>query len=141
MPQQNDPKCEKLDAGHIGGKSKFVTQHDSALETNVSVATAADNLYSLNSDDKNKAVTVISTAQKYVANVQKDPTNPRFRNFRLSNKVFDKISSNAGSMELLKSLNFSVFHSDIDFVASIPLSVDLELLSKVLDKALKTYQG
>jgi len=139
--QQSDTKCKKLDAGHMGGESKVVTQCDSAVTTNISVAKAANMFFSMNSDDKNRALTVISTAQKYVANVQKDPTNPRFRNFRLSNKVFDKITANTGSMELLESLNFSVFHSDIDFVASIPLSVDLELLGKVLDKALKKYQS
>uniref|UniRef100_A0A7S2L2R3 Thioredoxin domain-containing protein n=1 Tax=Skeletonema marinoi TaxID=267567 RepID=A0A7S2L2R3_9STRA len=135
--QQSD---SKLDSGHMGGESKIVTHYDPPVKTDMSVATTADNIYRMNSDDKDKVVAVLSTAQKYVANVQKDPTNPRFRNFRLSNKVFDKITSNAGSMELLKSLNFSVFHSDIDFVASIPLSVDLELLGKVLDKVLATYQ-
>jgi hypothetical protein len=93
----------------------------------------------MNSDDKDKVIAVLSTARRYVANVQKDPANPKFRNFRLSNKVFDKITSNAGSMELLKALNFSVFHSDIDFMASIPLSSDLKLLDKVLDKLLKQY--
>jgi thiol-disulfide isomerase/thioredoxin len=140
--QQSNPRGTKLDSGSIGGDSKIVKQYDSAVASNiVSVEKTADNIYRMNSDGKEKVVAILSTAQKYVANVQKDPTNPRFRNFRLSNKVFDRITSNAGSMELLKSLNFSVFHSDVDFVASIPLSVDLELLSKVLDKVLKTSQS
>ena len=136
--QQSNPQ---LDPGSIVGESKIETHFDPAAKANFSVEKTADNIYRMNSDDKDKVVAVLSTAQKYVANVQKDPTNPRFRNFRLSNKVFDKITANAGSTELLKSLNFSVFHSDVDFVASIPLSVDLELLGKVLDKILKTYQS
>jgi nucleoredoxin len=138
---QSNPRGTKLDSGSVEGYSKIVTHYDTNVVLNMSVEKSAGNIYRLNSDDKEKVVALLSTAQKYVANVQKDPTNPRFRNFRLSNKVFDKITSNAGSMELLKSLNFSVFHSDVDFVASIPLSVDLELLSKVLDKVLKTYQS
>jgi len=139
--QQSDPTFENLESGHIGGESKAATLNKSDAITNISVAQTVDTFYKMNSGEKDKVVTVLSTAQKYVANVQKDPTNPRFRNFRLSNKVFDRITSNSGSMELLKSFNFSAFHSDIDFFASIPLSVDLELLSKVLEKLLETYQS
>mmetsp|Transcript_3126 Transcript_3126/g.4505 ORF Transcript_3126/g.4505 Transcript_3126/m.4505 type:complete len:1057 (-) Transcript_3126:831-4001(-) len=136
--QQSDPA---LESGRIGGESKVATQYKSDVKTDISVARAVDTFYKTNSDDKDKVVAVLSTAQKYVANVQKDPTNPRFRNFRLANKVFDRITSNSGSMELLQSFNFSAFHSDIDFLASIPLSVDLELLSRVLEKVLETYQS
>lgn len=132
---------EKLESGNMGGESKVATQCKSDVTANISVAKTVDTFYKMNSEDKDKLVAVVSTAQKYVANVQKDPTNPRFRNFRLSNRVFDRITSNSGSMELLQSLNFSAFHSDVDFVASIPLSVDLELLSKVLEKVLETYQS
>ena len=93
----------------------------------------------LNAGDKTKVANVLSTAKKYVANVQKNPSNPRFRNFRLSNKVFDRITSTPGSIGLLKSLGFVIFHSDADFVTSIPLSVDLTLMGSVFDNLMKLY--
>ena len=126
-----------LNQGKIDGESKSVTPYD---PDDTSVSKIAG-VIKMNDKDKDKMVTILSTAKKYVANVQKDPTNPRFRNFRLSNKVFDKITSNPGSNEFLKSCNFSVFHSDVDFVASIPLSVNLDMLVKVLDKMLETHQS
>ena len=84
-------------------------------------------------------VNVLSIAKKYVANVQKDPYNPRFRNFKLSNKIFDSITSNRGSIDLLTTIGFAVYHNDIDFIASIPLSTNLALLSNVLDSLIKAY--
>lgn len=138
--QQSKPPSTKLDTGTISGDCKIVTCFNPLFFTsNIIIEKVVNNFYQMNSDDKDKVIAVLSTARRYVANVQKDPANPKFRNFRLSNKVFDKITSNAGSMELLKALNFSVFHSDIDFMASIPLSSDLKLLDKVLDKLLKQY--
>ena len=107
------------------------------IETsNKTIEEIANTMCQLNGGDKTKVV--LSTAKKYVANVQKDPSNPRFRNFRLSNKVFDKITSTPGSIDLLKNLGFAVYHSDVDFVASIPLATDLSLMSDVLDKLLET---
>jgi len=88
-----------------------------------------------------KVVDVLSIAKKYVANVQKDPYNPRFRNFKLSNKIFDSITSNRGSIDLLTTIGFAVYPSSIDFVASIPLSTDLALMSNVLDSLIKAYSN
>ena len=127
----------KLEEGTVQGTSK-----KSILEvSSVTVKETAEMICKLNGGDKSKLATVLSTAKKYVANVQKDPTNPRFRNFRLSNKVFDKITSNLGGIELLMSLGFSMFHSDVDFVASIPLSADLTMMGLVLDNLLKEHSG
>lgn len=84
-------------------------------------------------------VNVLSIAKKYVANVQKDPYNPRFRNFKLSNKVFDAITSNRGSIDLLVTIGFAVYHSDSDLMASIPLTADLKSMSDVLDSLIKAY--
>ena len=113
------------------------TVEECTIETsNKTIEEIANTMCQLNGRDKTKVV--LSTAKKYVANVQKDPSNPRFRNFRLSNKVFDKITSTPGSIDLLKNLGFAVYHSDVDFVASIPLATDLSLMSDVLDKLLET---
>lgn len=109
--------------------------------TAMSAKMAADAMLQLNKADKSKAINVITVANKYVTNVQKDPSNSRFRTFRLSNKVFDQITSVAGSMQLLTCIGFSVFSSDVDFVASIPLSVDLKAMSEVLQKILEAYSA
>jgi hypothetical protein len=93
----------------------------------------------LNNNEAAKFASVVTTAKKYITNVQKDPSNHRFRSFRLSNKVFDQITSVAGSIELLTCLGFSIFPSDVDFVASIPLSADLKTMSDTLDKILEAY--
>jgi nucleoredoxin len=105
-------------------------------DTTISLEKVAQAMLDLNGGDKSKVTNILSVAKKYVANVQRDPTNPRFRTFRLSNKIFDQITSVAGSIQLLSCIGFSVYTSEIDFVASIPLSVDMTIMSDVLDKAL-----
>ncbi len=52
--------------------------------------------------------------------------------------MFDQITS---SIELLTNLGFAVYHSDDDFVASIPLANDLAALCHVIDNLLKSNSG
>ena len=118
----------KADASHSDG----------SLEV-LSVENTADKILQTNHGEKAKLTGIISTAKKYVTNAQKDQTNPRYRVFRLSNKVFDQITSVPGSITLLSCIGFSIFSSDIDFVASIPLSTDLKAMVEVLDKLLEMY--
>ncbi len=118
------PGCVKLDVGTLSGTVE--------LKTGRSV------IYQINDQDVNRILTI---ANKYVTNVQKDQSNPRFRNIRLGNKVFDQITSTPGGIELLTNLGFSVYHSDDDFVASIPLSVDLKSMCHVFNKLLKIHSG
>lgn len=131
--QNNASPSMKIEEGGLRGESEKCTVEIG----NNTIEAMVDKMCQLNDGDKTKVSNVISIAKKYVANVQKDPFNPRFRNFRLSNKVFDQITSTPGSIELLMNLGFAVFHSDVDFVASIPLSVDLALLGDLFDKLLK----
>ncbi|KAL7538660.1 hypothetical protein ACHAWF_006166 [Thalassiosira exigua] len=126
----------KLKEGTIVGSSEVC-----AAEEVSTIGTLAEHMCEANAGDKSKVAYVVSTTKKYVANVKKDPSNPRFRLFRLSNKVFDKIASAPGSLDLLTSVGFVVFHSDTDFVASIPCSTDLTMMSSVLDHLLKTFEG
>lgn len=135
--QKQSSSAAELEEGTLQG-----TSEKCAVEIgSIAVEETAENVCQLNAGDKTKLANVLSTAKKYVANVRKDPSNPRFRNFRLSNKVFDQITSVSGGIELLQNLGFQVFHSDIDFVASIPLSVDLKLMGDVFDSLLKTYNS
>lgn len=127
----------KLEEGILSG-----TVEMNALETvGNTIEAMIEEMRQLNAGDKAQVGKVLSTAKKYVTNVQKDPMNPRFRTFRLSNRVFDQITSTPGSIELLKNLGFAVFHSDVDFVASIPLTVDLVLMGDVLDMMLKIHSS
>ena len=128
---------EILEEGALCGTSE---RAPTQFVTN-SVKAAAEEMCRLNSGSKSEVCSVLSTAKKYVSNVQKDPSNPRFRTFRLGNKVFDQITSRSGGVNLLTSIGFSIFHSDVDFVASIPLAVDLRLMSDVLDKTLSVYSA
>ena len=121
------------------GPLKADTGHSDVSLEIMSVENTAEAMLRKNHGDKAKLTTVLSTAKKYVTNVQKDETNSRFRVFRLSNRVFDQITSVPGSITLLRCIGFSIFSSDIDFVASIPLSTDLKAMVEVLDKLLEVY--
>ena len=80
---------------------------------------------------------VLSTAKKYVQNVQKQPFSPKFRSFKLSNKVSDRITSSEGGIEcLVNELGFRTYSNDVDFMASIPLSIDISALILRINKLL-----
>lgn len=125
----------KLKEGPLRGTSEIYAVE---LEKK-SIEAMAEKTCQLNAGDKQRVVNLLSTANKYVVNVKKDPSSPRFRNFKLSNKIFDQITSTPGSIDLLTSLGFTVFNSDADFVASIPLSADLTVMGEVFDKLLHAY--
>lgn len=80
---------------------------------------------------------VLSTALKYVENVQKNPSNPKFRCFKLSNKYCDRITSSEGGIEyLVNQLGFRTYSNEIDFMALIPLSIDISALITRIDRLL-----
>ena len=113
----------RLETGKLGGTSELINGKG-----------ICENLCELSRTD---VINVLTIAKRYLSNVQKDPSNPRFRNFRLGNKVFDQITSTPGGIAFLTDLGFSVFHSDDDFVASIPLTVNLAEMADVFDNLLK----
>lgn len=123
------------------GTIKGTSEDGGLTATYASIKDAADLMLQLNNNNKTRVTSVVTVAKKYVTNVQKDPSNPRYRTFRLSNKVFDQITCFAGSIQLLTCIGFSVFATDIDFVATIPLSADLQVMSDVLDRVLEVYQA
>jgi len=80
---------------------------------------------------------VLSTAKKYIENVNKHPSSPKFRQFKLSNKFSDRITSSGGGIDcLVNQLGFRIYSNDIDFIASIPLSIDISALTKRIDELL-----
>ena len=65
----------------------------------------------------------LSTLLKYVENARKEPWNPRFRLFKLSNKVADRMVS---GLELLHSLGLEIAGTESDFCGSLPVGVNLD---------------
>jgi nucleoredoxin len=118
----------ELDVGTLVGKSEISNVIDAGINVTV--------FFQVNDDTDMRSV--LTVAKKYITNVLKDPTTPRFRNIKLSNKVFDQITSISGGIELLTSLGFAVYHTDEDFVASIPLYVDLTRMCSVFDSLIKS---
>ena len=131
--KQNNPST-KLEEGTING----TVEKCSVEPRNETIASVMESMCQLNDGDKGKVGNVLSTAKKYVVNVLKDPSNPRFRNFKLSNKVFDSITSAAGSIDVLRHLGFAVYSTEDDFYASIPLPTNLSLM---LDNLSKEYSS
>lgn len=79
---------------------------------------------------------IITTAKKYLDNARKEPWNPKFRVFKVSNKVFDRIASIKGGIDLIQSLGFSFFPTDTDFVGCIPLAANLDLMHNTMNELL-----
>jgi len=65
---------------------------------------------------------------KYVSNARRDPSCPKYRSIRLSNKVFDRITSSDRGIDLIIRCGFHVHVTDVDYIASIPLAANLELM-------------
>lgn len=83
---------------------------------------------------KDKLRKILEIAKRYIKKVQKNPMSSRFRNFKLSNKVFDGITSTEGGLEyVIKDLGLRVRSTNADFVASIPLCVNIDALNKRID--------
>jgi thiol-disulfide isomerase/thioredoxin len=77
----------------------------------------------LSDDDIREA---LGTALKYLENAQKTPWNPKFRTFKLGNKVADRITRITGGVDLIRSVGFDIQGTSQDFVATIPLIADLD---------------
>jgi hypothetical protein len=93
----------------------------------------------LNGNDIAMIHRLVTTANKYLLNVIKGPSTPKFRHFRLSNKISDRITSVRGGISLLIFLGFSIYETDTDYMASIPLWADLDHMERVIAHLLSKY--
>ncbi len=73
---------------------------------------------------------LVALALRSIENVEKSPSNVRFRSVKLSNKVFDLISRTNDGLRLLRYLGFDIYNADVDYVASIPRAANLSLMKK-----------
>lgn len=86
--------------------------------------------------------TALGTALKYLENVKKTPYAPKFRTFKLGNKVADNITRIEGGVDLLTSVGFEVQGTSQDFVATIPLAADLDQMhSRITSMMASTNEG
>jgi hypothetical protein len=134
--QRNAPKTTtSFDPGPLNGiawKSMNSIDIPSTEELALSVV-------SWNNSGKTVVHTVVSTAQKYLENVIREPWTPRFRSFKLSNKVVDHITRVEGALELICSLGLYIYPTETDFLACIPLSADLDQLKEAMSGLLSRF--
>mmetsp|Transcript_20864 Transcript_20864/g.51228 ORF Transcript_20864/g.51228 Transcript_20864/m.51228 type:complete len:1124 (+) Transcript_20864:1238-4609(+) len=125
-----EQKKEKngLDAGPLYGRAIQIGPHSPGNKLDQAFST----LRYQNSQPV--ATEALSTALKYVRNASKEPWTPKFRTFKLSNKIADAITRAEGAIEVLEGLGFDIFGTRQDFKATIPAATDLGAMeSKLTD--------
>lgn len=95
----------------------------------------------LNEFNKDATEQVISTALKYLQNARKEPWTPKFRSFKLSNKIVDRITRFEGALDLLYSLGLYMYPTESDFMLCIPLSADLDVMEGEWKKLLPATES
>lgn len=99
----------------------------------------ASNVVLLNDSGNSSVHTVISTVIKYLENAKREPWTPKFRSFRLCNKIVDRITRIQGALDLLCSLGLNIYPTETDFMACIPLSTDLAQMEKAMADVLAKF--
>jgi len=89
-------------------------------------ATADALAYAIEQNSASTVAETLSIAHKYVVNSQRIPWEPKFRRFKLSNKVADKITRVEGGLGLIQSIGFEIVGTNRDFEASIPAAANLK---------------
>lgn len=90
---------------------------------------------------RNDWKTVIKTALQYVTNARQEPWNPKYRAFHWSNAVADRINGVLYGLEWWCLQGLEVYSSRDDYIAWIPVHIDLDALhvrwSALLDDGTK----
>ena len=101
-------------------------------------------LYALRHNSFSTISDALSVALKYLKKSQRMPWEPKFRRFKLSNNVADKITRVEGGLGLIQSLGFEVVGTSQDFEASIPVAADLSAMdtkiTELIDDLMVTKQ-
>lgn len=100
---------------------------------------ALANVLELNSES---AVSdVLSTAFKYLKNSKNEPSEPKFRSFKLSNKIADTVTRVEGGLGLMQALGFEVIGTYQDFKASIPVTTNLVAMEKRITRLIEERES
>ena len=116
--------------GNLNGKASYFGKSRPRSQNAFDDALA----YSLEWNSASTVSTALTVAQKYLQNAQRVPWEPKFRRFKLSNKVADKITRVQGALELIQSIGFEVIGTGREFEASIPVAADLESMDSKITK-------
>jgi hypothetical protein len=114
----------KLAPGRLDGKASYAGQSRPRPQSSIDDALA----YALERNPASAVSDALSIALKYLQNSQRMPWEPKFRRFKLSNKVADKITRIEGGLGLIQSLGFEVIGTSRDFEASIPVAANLKTM-------------
>jgi hypothetical protein len=68
----------------------------------------------------------LETALAYLENAAKAPYNPKYRSFKLSNKIADRITQVKGGVQLIQAFGIDIVALDSDFYATILLGTNLD---------------
>jgi len=79
-------------------------------------------------------IDALKVAAKYVGNAMKEPWSSKFRSFKLSNQVADKITRLEGGLAILQGIGFEISTTGQEFRAIIPVSVDLEQMNQLISQ-------
>jgi len=129
---QEQKKRNGLDSGPLYGKAIQIGPHipDNQLDQAFSTL-RRQNPHPV-------AIDALSTTLKYVRNAAKEPWTPKFRTFKLSNKIADSITRAEGGIEVLEGLGFDIFGTRQDFKATLPVAANLEAMENKLTELLNS---
>lgn len=125
--------ASNLPAGCLDGKATYAGK--SRLKSQYPIDEALANVLERNSASTVSAA--LKIAQKYLQNAKRVPWESKFRRFKLSNKVADKITQIEGGLGLIQSIGFEVIATSRDFEASIPLAADLQRMHATITKLIQ----
>jgi len=134
-PQQQHQSS--YDPGKLtDGTLKKLEESDCVVESKTSIAV----VQGLNTSSKGVVETILKTILKYLENTIREPWNPRFRSIKMSNKVVDRATHFEGSVEFIRSFGMDTISTSQDFMITIPVAANLELMKKSLIKASKEVE-
>jgi len=123
-----------ISPGSLDGKAAYVGgSRPRKSQDNVDHALA----YALDLNSASTVSEVLSIGLKYLQNSMKTPWEPKYRRFKLSNKVADKVTRIEGGLRLLQSLGFEVIGTYRDFEASIPVAANLTVMDAKISKLME----
>lgn len=75
---------------------------------------------------------VLATMLKYLDNAVQVPWNPKFRQFKMSNKIVDRATGQDGAINLICGFGMTVAPTAEDFMVNIPLASDLDAMRSAM---------
>jgi hypothetical protein len=105
------------------------------IESSDAVAACIGQIRSLYPSGNDEIIPIIKDIlSKYLVNAIRDPSNPKYRSIKLSNKVVDRISRVQGGLDLVAALGLQMYPTSQDFCVCIPLHVKLDKLKTKVEK-------